>query len=69
MLAELYCFQSILHKSIRKTVLIRNRKWSETRDPDNFSCFSTQKWCAWELPEIALKQAMANGGLLVVEQI
>ena len=38
-----------------KTVLIRNRNWSERRDPDNFSCFSTQEWCSWEFPEFALK--------------
>ena len=38
-----------------KTVLNRIRKWFERRDPDNFTCFPTQEWCAWEFPEIARK--------------
>ena len=37
-----------------KTVLIRNRKWSERRDPDNFSCLTTQEWFPWKLSEIDL---------------
>ena len=44
-----------------KAVLIRNHKWSERQDPDKFSCFSTQEWCAWELPEIALKLVSIYG--------
>ena len=52
---------SIWHKR-----LIRNRKWSERQDPDNFSCFSTQEWCAWELPEIALNNALLSRDLFNV---
>ena len=40
-----------------KTVLIRNCKWSERRDPYNISCFLTQEWCALDFAEIALKGA------------
>ena len=28
---------------------------SERQDPDNFSCFPTQEWCARDLLEIDLK--------------
>ena len=41
-----------------KPALIRNRKWSERRDPDNFSCFSKQEWCAWEFTKIAINSSV-----------
>ena len=35
-----------------------NSKMIESRDPDNFPRFPPQEWCAWTIPEIALKRKL-----------
>ena len=40
---------------VSKNCIDANSEMVETWDPDNFSRFLPQEWCAWAIPEIALK--------------
>ena len=44
--------------SVAKNCIDVNFETIERRDPDNFPRFLPQEWCAWRIPEIALKSDM-----------
>ena len=48
--------------NVSETCIDANLKMVERRDPDNFPRFPLQEWCAWTIPEIALKNY--NGGIM-----
>ena len=41
--------------NVSETCIDANLKMVERQDPDNFPRFPPQEWCAWTIPEIALK--------------
>ena len=41
--------------SASKNYIVANLEMVERRDPDNIPRFPPQEWCAWTIPEIALK--------------
>ena len=44
--------------SVSENCIDANVEMVERRDPDNFPRFPPLEWCAWTLPEIALKRAV-----------
>ena len=44
-----------LDVNVAKTCIDANLKMVERRDPGNFPRFPPQEWCAWTIPEIALR--------------
>ena len=46
--------------NISETCIDANLKMVERRDPDIFPRFPPQEWCAWTIPEIALKEMKRN---------
>ena len=44
--------------NVSKNCIDANLEMVERRDPDNFPRFPPQEWCAWTIPEIALKYVL-----------
>ena len=42
-------------------------KMVERRGPDNFPRFLSQEWCAWTIPEIALKHLCLSGMVGIIQ--
>ena len=57
---------SIWHNSIWKLYRSESLNGRKSGIQTIFSCFSTQEWCAWELPEIALKTGLVQNNNLCI---
>ena len=47
--------------SVAETCIDAKLKMAERMDQDNFPHFQPQEWCAWTIPEIALKEHLDLG--------
>ena len=52
--------------SISETCIDANLKMVKRQDPDNFPRFQPQEWCAWTIPEIALKRFLPYMGMAAI---